>query len=470
MGKLKCGYHQAISICFSHVESTTWRNLDGRPAARNPVSAPLHTVRTFTLDMTQKIALVNTNRYLEPPVPPVGVEYLLAPLSQPGHKVETLDLAFEKNPVSRLASFLEESKPTLVGFSVRNLDVSTYPPKFLLGEVPHLIKAAREVSGAKLVAGGSATLCATLGLKNYLGVDSLILGPGEKAMAEAADRLEGGEELPPLVDGWKAGIASNTVHVRGQAIDYQPYLQRESFFGIEFRKGCLESCEFCVERKKPMLTREIENSLKELSSLIAMGVKSIFICDSEVNLDERGTLHLFEAMWELGLDIEWTGYFRPSPFSEKMADGALRSGCKSLTLSVNSWELWNEGINTAGAVKNFVELCRERGIKVAVDLMVGMYGETRESIEKTIGFFQELRPETVGINPYFRLYPTTPMAHLASGRKDDPHLIGEVEGNDSLIKPIFYATIDINWLKNLLGSDPLFVLEGKESTVNYQRL
>ncbi|MDD5448677.1 MAG: radical SAM protein [Actinomycetota bacterium] len=420
--------------------------------------------------MAQKIALINTNRYLKPPVPPVGIEYLLAPLSQAGHKIETLDLAFEDNPVSKLISFLEESKPTLVGFSVRNLDVSTYPPKFLLGEIPRLIGAAREVNGAKLVAGGSATLCASLGLKDYLGVDSLILGPGEKAMVQAADRLEGGEELPPLVDGWEAGIASNIVHTRGRAIDYQPYLQRESFFGIEFQKGCPGSCEFCVERKKPLLTREIENFLKELSSLVALGVKSIFICDSEVNLDEKGALHLFEAIERLGLDIEWTGYFRPSPFDKKMADGALHSGCKSLTLSVNSWELWNEGINGGKAVKNFVELCRERGIKVAIDLMVGMLGETRESIEKTIELFQKLRPETVGINPYFRLYSTTPMAHLASQGRSNPNLIGEIEDNDSLIKPIFYAPTDINWLKSLLDSDPLFVLEGKESTVNYQRI
>ena len=45
-----------------------------------------------------RVALVNPNRYLEPPVIPLGIEYLAHYLDREGHEVEVIGLAFTADP------------------------------------------------------------------------------------------------------------------------------------------------------------------------------------------------------------------------------------------------------------------------------------------------------------------------------------------------------------------------------------
>jgi hypothetical protein len=53
-----------------------------------------------------RIALINTNR-MQPPVAPIGLDYVDEALNAAGHSVDVLDLCWEDNPESAIAKFLK---------------------------------------------------------------------------------------------------------------------------------------------------------------------------------------------------------------------------------------------------------------------------------------------------------------------------------------------------------------------------
>ena len=419
-----------------------------------------------------KLALINTNRYLSPPVIPIGLEYLVSPLESAGHSVSILDLSFSENPPGDIAAFLDSSKPDVIGFSVRNVDTSVFGNDlFFLEDVKRLIAAAKEHSRVPTVAGGSATLCSQEPLRQYLGVDHLVCGPGEKAFPELLDAIESGKEAPRITDGWVSGIIPGLTHRRAALLDYGPYLEGGNPAGFEFRKGCDWECPFCVERKRKVLAREIPAVIKEATALKEAGVEKVFICDSEVNADLDRTNSLLEALAREELGIEWTGYFRPAPFDREMARHAAASGCRMLTLSVNSWDLSRESSPySASDVSRFCQLSKNEGIKVAVDLLVGYPGEGRDSVGGALEMLGESGPATVGVNPYIRLFEGTPISRIAAAGPAGGRLVGQTGDNPGMLKPVYYTNIDGEWLKERISGDELFVLEGTRETVNYERI
>ena len=416
------------------------------------------------------VALINTNRYLAPPVIPVGLEYLVAPLEAHGHRVEVCDLAFSEDPEGDLVSFLDGSPAGVIGFTVRNVDTAHFIENtFFLDEKSSFIKTAKEHTGLPTVAGGASSLCAAEALREYLGVDFLVAGPGEKAFPEVVDALSFGKKPAAVTDGWTSGIYPDLSHPRGRLIDYKRYLDGGNPAGLEFRKGCNWECRFCVERARPVLARDVPAVVREARSLVEAGCREAFICDSEVNLDLEDTNRFLGALADEALGLKWTGYFRPVPFDERMARLASASGCNSLTLSVNSWDLsGGESRYGTSDVKRFCRLCTEAGIKVAVDLLVGYPGEDRGSVETALEVLSGVEASTVGVNPFIRLYETIPAREDAvvggSGS-----LLGETRDNPSMLKPVYYSGIDAQWLEGLLSTDDRFILE-TGGTVNYERV
>lgn len=421
-----------------------------------------------------KVVLVNTNTYTYPPTIPVGMEYLIAPLERAGFEVACLDLTFSSCPEKEAYGFVQENRPDAVCFSIRNIDTAIFTGnQFLLEKSAAVIKTIKDSFGIPTIAGGSATLCAGKEIARYTGADTLIRGPGEGALPILLKQIEQGIAPESPVDGWAYGIIPDIVHRRGEHLDYSPYLSSGHPAGIEFRKGCDWSCPFCVERLRPIFSRTVEATLKEIESLVSTGTRSIFFCDSELNIDTENTSRLLEMVKNEKFELEMSGYFRPVPMDPQMMKLMRESGFNKITLSVNSWDLSAESSPYTGKdVQRFIRLAKEEGISIAVDLLVGYPGEDADSVKTAIETVGNARPDTVGINPYIRLYDQTPAVEdaLESARGKKGRIIGNLEENPEILKPVFYLGIDISWLEKVIESESTFVLEGSSKTVNYERI
>lgn len=415
-----------------------------------------------------RVALINPNRYLEPPVIPLGVEYIAHYLEREGHEVRVIDLTFSADPQADLAAALGSFDPQVAGFSLRNLDTSLYYDSvFLLDGYAQMISACRRESEARVVVGGSALLAGPREVMEYLGCDLAVYGPGEMAFPALLDYLERGFAPPLIVDGWSYSFDPEEVPERGRWVDYSPYLGKRGLAGFSTQVGCRGNCTFCLEAGHPWRPRSPRAVVEELASLREQGYDELHLCDSEFNQDLDTAKDLLRHMRAARLGITWSLYMKPLPHDRGLFRMLAETGAASLTLSVDSRSL-AAGVYGLADLGSFIGMARREGIKVAVDLVVGFPGEGREKLRALFDFFREARPQTVGVSARIRIFKYTMLGMAMRAR---PPGAGTIEGwSGDLLEPAYYCGISMDDCNELMGGDPLFHTEGLERRSNYERL
>ncbi len=414
-----------------------------------------------------RVALVNPNRYLEPPVIPVGIEYLAHYLERAGHEVMVTDLSFAADPEEALTEALRSFDPQVAGFSLRNLDTSLYFDNvFLLDTSAALIAACRRACGATVVAGGSALLAGPREVMDYLGCDFAVYGPGELAFPALLRDLERGAPPPRIVDGWDHSFDPTEVPTRGRWIDYAPYLAQRGIAGFATQVGCMGKCSFCVEAGLPWRPRDPRAVVEEVAALRELGCAELHLCDCEFNQDLDMAKRLLTLMQRAELGVGWSLYMKPLPHDGRLFSLLASTGASAVTLSVDSRSI-AAGAYGPADLRSFIALARQEGIKVAVDLLVGFPGERREEARDVIACLADARPDTVGVSAWIRVFKYTQLGRAV--RAGSPPL--RVEGGDpDLLKPAYYEGYTLEECRGLIAGDPIFRIEGLERRSNYERL
>ncbi|HLA39619.1 MAG TPA: cobalamin-dependent protein, partial [Candidatus Glassbacteria bacterium] len=187
-----------------------------------------------------KILLVNTNRYTNPPVPPIALEYLAAALERCGHEPLIVDLCFAADPMAALTAAVEDFRPQVAGVTIRNIDTAICRNNvFFLDEVAGYV-GRLEALGVPVIEGGAGFSFAPREILRFTGGSWGIAGPGEEALPRFLDRLRA-EKIPrgEIIDGWSAPFDPElAVSGRGRQVDYAKYLQNSGIAGFETQIGC----------------------------------------------------------------------------------------------------------------------------------------------------------------------------------------------------------------------------------------
>jgi radical SAM superfamily enzyme YgiQ (UPF0313 family) len=418
-----------------------------------------------------RVLLVNANRYRRPAVPPLGLEYLVAPLRRSGHQPHLLDVCFAAEPRAALTRSLDETRPDVVGFTVRNVDTVLYHTnEFFLDEIAGLVEVVR-ASGPRVIVGGQGVATMPDEVRRYLGADHAVDGPGEGALPALLDALaQDASEAPPIVSGWAVEPDPAERHRPGELLDYAPYLNDGARFGFETQKGCTGRCVFCTEARRTVLARQPAVVADEIARLAELGATQLFCCDSEFNQSLAHCKAFLDELIARALPIDWTLYMKPLPHDAELFELLARSGSSSLTLSADTLSLYGaEPAYGEPDVTSFLDEAARAGLKVAVDLTVGLPREPADAPRRAIELFRRRRPSTVGVNAYLRLYPTAAMTALVTA---DADLRKHVEPPDHVgfVRPVHYHHLDDAALERLIAGDPLFRIEGREPGVNYERV
>ena len=415
-----------------------------------------------------RVALVNPNRYLEPPVIPLGIEYLAHYLDREGHEVKVIDLAFAEEPGRVLEEELGSFDPQVAGFSLRNIDTALYQDSvFFLAEAAELVSACRRACEARVVVGGTALLAGPREVADYLACDFAVYGPGERAFPALLSCLARGVSPPRLVDGWDYSFDRDEVPARGRWVDYAPYLRERGVPGFATQTGCRGECSFCLEAGLPWRARSPRAVVGELANLRAAGYGDLHLSDCEFNQDLDTAKELLREMAGADLGLSWSLYMKPLPHDQALFRLLAATGAVSVTLSVDSQSL-SRGAYSLMDIQSFIVLAHRQGMKVAVDLLVGFPGEGWEEMRDIFDFFRGVRPDTVGVNAWIRIYKYT---GLGMGVRERPPSAGLIEGDDpDFIEPVFYRWLSIEDCLELIAGDPLFRIDGLERRSNYERL
>jgi len=180
--------------------------------------------------------------------------------------------------------------------------------------------------------------------------------------------------------------------------------------------GCPHRCSFCDQR---CISGEVKQpTAKEVSELLAAQGEHLLKTDTEAEIAFFGgsfTAIPRGYMTEL-LDAARDGVkrcpayvgircsTRPDCISEEITDILKEYGVTAVELGAQSMSdevlAANERGHTSDDVRRAAELIRKSGIELGLQMMTGLYKDTKEAALYTMSEFIKLRPKTV------RVYPT----------------------------------------------------------------
>lgn len=232
----------------------------------------------------------------------------------------------------------------------------------------------------------------------YLDRDKIILNP-YYPLIENLDEL-------PFID----------VDLLPKGIDYfNPIVKRMPYMTITTSRGCPAGCRFCTAPYfygAKARYRSVESILEELLMLKSKGYREIYFRDETFTMRQDETLKLCKRMIEENLGLSWICNARVDTVNRELLKAMKRAGCHLIKFGVESGvqkilDLSRKGIRVEQTREAF-RLTKEVGIDTHAHTMLGMPGETDETIAKTIDFVLEIEPTTVTFG-ICTPYPGTPM-------------------------------------------------------------
>ena len=218
------------------------------------------------------------------------------------------------------------------------------------------------------------------------------------------------DALPDVVDVYKRDLDVPRYNV--------PFLLHP-FVALYTTRGCPAQCTFCLWPQTlsghPWRKRSSDAVAREMAKAKEYwpNVKEYFFDDDTFNIQKARTIELCSKLKPLNLT--WSCTSRVTTDYETLK-AQKEAGCRLLIVgyeSGNAQILKNikKGA-TVERARQFTKDCKKLGLVVHGDFILGLPGETKESIRETITFAKELDVETIQVS-IAHAYPGTEMYDYA---------------------------------------------------------
>jgi radical SAM superfamily enzyme YgiQ (UPF0313 family) len=167
-------------------------------------------------------------------------------------------------------------------------------------------------------------------------------------------------------------------------------------------RGCPFNCYYCNKSifGHGFRPRSPENVLAEIEELVTKyKVKEIDVYDDCFNFDIKRAERILDLIIErkIKIHIRFSNGIRVDKITESLLEKMKKAGCGYVAYGVESGsqDILNripKGI-TLDMVRRAVRLTKKQGIHVTCFFMLGLIGDTKETMQKTIDFAKELEPD-----------------------------------------------------------------------------
>jgi hopanoid biosynthesis associated radical SAM protein HpnJ len=183
-----------------------------------------------------------------------------------------------------------------------------------------------------------------------------------------------------------------------------PFL-KHPYVAFYSSRGCPALCTFCMWPQTlsghAWRTRSVDNVVREFEGAVKLfpQAREFYFDDDTFNIRKDRVIEISNRLRRTG--VTWSCNARVHSDYETlkaMADG----GCRLLIVGYESGDpqiLKNikKGA-TVEMARTFAKNCKKVGLRVHGDFIIGLPGETRETIQRTIDFAKELDPETIQVS------------------------------------------------------------------------
>ncbi|KAH3759309.1 radical SAM protein [Pelomyxa schiedti] len=188
------------------------------------------------------------------------------------------------------------------------------------------------------------------------------------------------------------------------------------WYPVQVGQGCPFKCSFCdYAAVAPHVTRCSADSIfRTISSVPPWkdGFRRILFTNDNLLINRTVAKEFLTELIKRDLHVVWKAFIRADTVQdEEIADLMQKSGCRLVFIGVESCEqtvLSNMSKHTTvEMIRKCLTLLLERSVLVRAALVVGFPGETRETVEATVNFFNtlpvvgalEVQPVTLVLSP-----------------------------------------------------------------------
>ena len=179
-------------------------------------------------------------------------------------------------------------------------------------------------------------------------------------------------------------------------------------------RGCTGGCRFCIKHvsyQYSIRLRSPENIMAEIEMLCDLGVRNIHMYADSFTVSRDQVMGLCRLIIESGIEIRWTCNSRVDYVDEEMLQTMARAGCWTISWGIESG---NEQIlrrvrkgTDPQKVARALAWSKRAGIRNWGYFIIGLPGETEETIQETIAFSKKL-PLDLALFHIAAPYPGTP--------------------------------------------------------------
>jgi radical SAM superfamily enzyme YgiQ (UPF0313 family) len=355
---------------------------------------------------------------------PLGLTYIAAVLEKEGHTIKIIDMNEKKLNDDDLRANLKE-------------DVDVVGITGMITEYKKILKiidiAKAEFPDRTVMLGGPLATTLPQQLLEQSKADFIVMGEGENTTPILIHAIEQGSALAEIGGiaykmGERVVINEPVIPVDNldtiplparHLLDMSKYIRNHfESFGWEIEgfdkirntnlissRGCPYDCTFCFKDMwgYKWRGRSAENIIAEMKLLNEKyKVNCFFFNDDTFVLDKKRVFKFASLLKKSGLDVVWYCNGRVNLMQKDMLKAMHDAGCIGIAYGIESGnqsilDLMKKNI-TIEQTKSVVKWTKEIGINAAGYFMIGMLGETKETIMDTINFAKELDLDFYGFS------------------------------------------------------------------------
>lgn len=343
--------------------------------------------------------------------PPLGIAYMAGVLQENNIDVEILDASAEDMDFKDVEKELLKRKPDLVALTALTPTI---------GRALETAQVVKETLPDSIVIMGgyhpTFNFIETLEDEN---VDIVIRGEGEYIMLNLVQALENQSSLHDVKgivfeDKNSKEIVVNPEAPLIQDLDELPFpalnllpMKKYRLLDMDTHmttmittRGCPMQCSFCSSAAmhgKKIRERSVENIVDEIEYLKTnYDIDTIAFMDDTFTLKKRKVMAICDEILKRNIEIMWGCTSRVDTLDEKLLKKMKEAGCITIFIGVESadqQQLDNMCKNTTIAkIENAFKIAHKLKIRTIASVALGMPGDTKEIMNKTVKFVHKLKP------------------------------------------------------------------------------
>ncbi len=173
-----------------------------------------------------------------------------------------------------------------------------------------------------------------------------------------------------------------------------PIARRFPFTVVVTSLGCPYHCGFCTAGAYGYRIREVDNVIEELRYLSKLGVKEILFQDPTFTINTKRVVELCQKIIQSNIKFTWSCNADLKSLNAEKIKFMKQAGCHTVSVGIESGDddilkKYSKMISVE-QIKETVNLLNEHKIKILGYFIIGLPGEDRESILRTIDLAKQL--------------------------------------------------------------------------------